>query len=164
MLRRCLVLVLLLPLPALAAPPACTAPAHHQFDFWIGKWKVTETKTGKAAGASLIELLYGGCVLRENWTEPGFAGGSLNLFSDVDHQWHQTWTDSAGTWREFRGGLQDGKMVLVWKHPSIKLPGQTIQERMIFTPGRDGSVRQYSDQSADGVHWKERYDYTYRHG
>ena len=162
MLPRLLLATLLLPLPALAAP-ACTAPAHHQFDFWIGKWTVTETKTGKPAGASLIESLYDGCVLRENWKEPGFVGGSLNLYSDVDHQWHQTWTDSAGTWREFLGGLQGGKMVLVWKHQSAKFPGKTVQERMIFTPQRNGSVRQYSDQSLDGAHWSVRYDYTYRH-
>ena len=33
----------------------CKSPAHHAFDFWIGRWTVTETKTGKPAGQSLIE-------------------------------------------------------------------------------------------------------------
>jgi len=70
--------------------------------------------------------------------------------------------DRQPPWREFLGGLQGGKMVLVWKHQSPKFPGKTVQERMVFTPGRDGSVRQYSDQSVDGAHWSERYDYTYR--
>jgi hypothetical protein len=52
-------------------------------------------------------------------------------------------------------------MVLVWSHPSARFPGKTAQERMIFSANSDGTVRQYSDQSIDGVKWIERYDYTY---
>lgn len=113
------------------------------------------------AGESRIERLYEGCTIRENWQEPGYTGGSLNTYVAADHHWHQTWTDSAGTWREFVGGMVDGKMVLVWSHPSVRMPGRTAQERVTFTPNPDGSVRQYSDQSLDGVRWVERYDYTY---
>jgi hypothetical protein len=146
-----------------AKPPVCTDAAHHAFDFWIGRWTVTETKNGKPAGESLIETLYSGCTIRENWTEPGYAGGSLNTYDAVTGKWRQTWTDSAGTWREFVGGPEGGKMVLVWRHADPKVAGQTIQERMIFTPNADGSVRQYSDQTIDdGKTWTERYDYTYR--
>jgi len=35
-----------------ARPAACTAPEHHQFDFWIGEWDVT-LPNGKAAGTTL---------------------------------------------------------------------------------------------------------------
>ena len=143
-------------------PPTCDASQNRQFDFWVGKWDVSNTKGGEHAGSSLIELLYGKCTLRENWSEPGFAGGSLNTYSTIDKHWHQTWTDSTGTWREFVGGMKDGHMVLVWSHVSVRLPGKTVQERMIFTPNADGSVRQYSDQSIDGKTWTARYDYTYR--
>ena len=145
-----------------AAVVACTAPQNRQFDFWVGKWNVVGTKDNSPAGSSLIESIYGGCTLRENWSEKGFSGGSLNTYVVADKRWHQTWTDSAGTWREFIGGMQGGRMVLVWHHPSVREPGRIVQERMIFTPNSDGSVRQYSDQTTDGVHWTERYDYTYR--
>ena len=148
--------------PALAKPPACAAPEHRQFDFWIGKWDVVNTKDKVPAGSSLIESLYDGCVLRENWSEKGFSGGSLNAYNPTDKQWHQTWTDSAGSWREFVGGWQGGRMVLIARHPSVRQPGKTVQERIIFTPNPDGSVRQFSDQTIDGVTWVERYDYTYR--
>ncbi len=143
-------------------PAGCASPEFRQFDFWVGKWDVFNTKDNAPAGSSLIELLYDGCTLRENWKETGFSGGSLNTYSKTDRSWHQTWTDSAGTWREFVGGLENGKMVLVWRHASIHEPGKTVQERMIFTPNPDGSVRQYSDQTTDGTTWVERYDYTYR--
>jgi hypothetical protein len=146
---------------AAARPPACTAAENRQFDFWVGHWRVINTMDHQPAGESRIERLYNGCTLRENWTEPGYAGGSLNTYVAADHHWHQTWTDSSGTWREFVGGLVDGKMVLVWSHPSLRMPGRTAQERMTFTPNPDGSVRQYSDQSADGEHWVALYDYTY---
>ncbi|WP_372781370.1 hypothetical protein [Phenylobacterium sp.] len=149
--------------PATPAPPACTDAAHHALDFWIGRWTVTETKDGKAAGQSLIEALYSGCAIRENWTEPGYAGGSLNTYDAASGKWRQTWTDSAGTWREFVGGVENGKMVLVARRAAKADPAKFLLERMIFTPNPDGSVRQYSDQSVDdGKTWTERYDYTYR--
>ncbi len=143
-------------------PPTCDAAEHRQFDFWVGKWDVSDTKDGAPAGTSRIELLYGGCTLRENWSQTGFSGGSLNTYNAIDKRWHQTWTDSTGSWREFVGGIEDGRMILVWRHPSVRFPGKTVQERMIFTPNPDGSVRQYSDQTIDGTTWIERYDYTYR--
>ncbi|WP_309606007.1 hypothetical protein [Phenylobacterium sp.] len=161
--------LLLAPSPSLAQPaaapkpPACADAAHHAFDFWIGRWTVTETKTGKPAGQSLIEGLYAGCAIRENWREPGYAGGSLNTYDAAAGKWRQTWTDSAGTWREFVGGLEAGRMVLVWRHPVQADPSKMARERMIFTANADGSVRQYSDASTDdGETWTERYDYTYR--
>ena len=140
---------------------ACTKPENRQFDFWVGHWRVLNTKDGQPAGESRIEKLYQSCTIRENWSEPGYSGGSLNTFVAADRKWHQTWTDSAGTWREFVGGMIDGKMVLVWSHPSLRNPEKTAQERMIFTANPNGTVRQYSDASPDGVTWVERYDYTY---
>ena len=142
---------------------SCVTGEYRQFDFWVGKWDVFNTKDNKPAGSSVIESLYAGCALRENWSEPGFSGGSLNAYNAADKNWHQTWTDAAGAWREFVGGMEGEKMVLIWRHASVRNPSKTVQVRMTFTPNPDGSVRQYSDQSIDGVQWVERYDYTYRH-
>jgi hypothetical protein len=146
-----------------APPPACSSPEHHQFDFWIGRWDVTDARTGAHAGSSLIESLYGGCVLRENWSEEGWAGGSLNIYSAVEKRWRQTWVDQSGALREFKGGLEGGRMVLTAEValPSAK-DGKALV-RMTFTPNADGSVRQYSDVSKDGGEtWAFRYDYMYR--
>ena len=166
---RTLLIAALLAAPGLAVaqpkppPPACTDPAHHAFDFWIGRWDVTNTKDGKAAGQSVIEALYQGCTIRENWSEPGYAGGSLNTYDAATGKWRQTRTDSANTWREFVGGMDGGKMVLVARRAAKADPSKMMLERMIFTPNPDGSVRQYSDASTDdGKTWTERYDYTYR--
>jgi hypothetical protein len=144
-------------------PPKCTASESRQFDFWIGEWNVTDQQTGQHAGESHIEKLYGGCVLRENWSSDGFRGGSLNTWWKGDGKWHQTWMDQAGAFRHFIGGLESGKMVMVARQPSQREPGKTVLVRLTFTPNADGTVRQFSDFSTDeGKNWQFRYDYLYR--
>ncbi len=62
-------------------PPACTAPEHRQFDFWVGDWTVTPTGKETVVASSQIEKLYGDCAVRENWMPlKGSAGGSLNNY------------------------------------------------------------------------------------
>jgi hypothetical protein len=88
-------------------PPACTGPEHRQFDFWVGEWTVTPTGKPGVVASSLIEKLYAGCAVRENWMPlKGSPDGSLNSY--VDGRWHQTWVDASNSRVEFVGGLVDG--------------------------------------------------------
>ena len=122
-----------------------------------------DRKTGDRAGSSLIEKLYGGCVVRENWAQPGFAGGSLNIYSAADGKWHQTWVDQTGARREFVGGMVAGTMTLVAKVETATAPGRDVLVRMKFDSSPDKTVRQHSEYSKDGGRtWFERYDYLYR--
>ena len=143
-------------------PLGCSAAANRQFDFWVGEWVVTDQSTSNPAGHSVIDKQYDGCVIRENWTSPGFSGGSLNAYRAADGKWHQMWMDSAGAVRHFVGGLDPGgRMVLTAEQP--RAAGATRLIRMTFTANADGSVRQYSDYSDDGgVSWQLRYDFLYR--
>ena len=90
-----------------ASPPrACTRPEHRQFDFWVGYWDVYVTgKPEKKVANSLIERLYDGCTIRENWRSASSTGGSLNMYDPADKRWHQTWHDSSNSRAEFDGGL-----------------------------------------------------------
>lgn len=149
--------------PAASPPLRCDSPESRQFDFWIGEWNVTDQATGRHAGVSHIERLYGGCVLRENWSSDGFRGGSLNGWWKGDGKWHQTWMDQAGAVRHFVGSLVGRQMVLVAELPAPSDPSRTMLVRMTFTPNPDGSVRQFSDFSTDGgSSWQMRYDFLYR--
>lgn len=150
--------------PADSRPaPRCDNPESRQFDFWIGEWNVVDRTSGEPAGVSHVERLYGGCVLRENWSSPGFRGGSLNGWSRSDRRWLQTWMDQSGAIRHFAGGMEDGRMVLTAEERDPNDPRATMLVRMIFTANPDGSVRQYSDRSRDGGRtWRMRYDYLYR--
>ena len=147
--------------PVPPPPPACTGPEHHQFDFWVGDWTVTPTGKEKVVASSLIEKLYGDCVVRENWMPlSGTPGGSLN--NSVDGQWRQTWVDSSNARVDFTGGLVDGKMVLTGDWKGVLGPGKDALIRMTYSKNADGTVRQHGEQSTDGgKSWSTNFDFTY---
>ena len=149
--------------PSPPAPPPRPAPVSHDFDFWLGEWNVT-TPDGKPAGTSRIESVANGRGLLEHWTGDAAAGGgngkSLNAFNGAKRQWQQFWIGSGGGVLELAGGLVDGKMVLSGAHV---VRGQTLVERITWTPNADGTVRQFWDQSKDGgVTWTAVFDGLYR--
>lgn len=41
--------------------PPCSALEHSQFDFWVGKWRVTD-EAGTFQGTNRIEKILDGCV------------------------------------------------------------------------------------------------------
>lgn len=148
---------------AQAAAPACDTPQHHQFDFWVGRWDVYRADTNKLVAHSLIEKLYGGCAVRENWMPlAGGDGGSLNSYRPTSKEWHQLWTDSANDLDEYSGGIDAGKMVLTGTSSSPS--GEVAVVRMVFEPRPDGSVAQTGYGSTDnGKSWQLQYKYIYRH-
>ena len=149
--------------PPPAPPPACTGPEHRQFDFWVGEWTVTPTGKANVVASSLIEKLYGGCAVRENWMPlKGTAGGSLNNY--YDGQWRQTWVDAANSRVDFTGGLVDGKMVMTGEWKGVLGPGKDALIRMTYSKNADGTVRQHGEQSTDGgKSWSTNFDFTYHH-
>ena len=94
------------PAPSPSSPTApCADEAHHQFDFWVGKWDVYQTGKDALVAHSLIESLYGGCGVRENWMPlKGTGGGSLNIYVPEEKHWEQFWIDSGGSRAHFIGG------------------------------------------------------------
>jgi hypothetical protein len=144
--------------------PACDAPEHRQFDFWVGDWNVVQTGKDVQVATSRIERVYSGCVIRENWMPvQGTAGGSLNMFDARDRIWRQTWADSSGSWVEFTGGMQGEAMVLTGAWRGGSGPGKDNLTRMTYTRNADGSVRQLGEASIDrGKTWGPSFDFTYR--
>ncbi len=136
---------------------ACDRPEHRQFDFWVGSWDVYPTGQEKLVAHSLIEKLYAGCTIRENWMPLGKGGGgSLNMYDPAKRKWHQTWQDSQNGRVEFDGGVVAGKMVLI-------SAGSQSFTRMTYSQNADGSVRQLGEQSVDaGKTWQPSFDFTYR--
>ncbi len=150
---------------AVAAEPAvaCDRAENAQFDFWVGEWDVVFTADSRSAGHSLIEKLYGGCALRENWRgNSGYAGGSLNFYDRHAARWRQTWIGSDGVATDYTGGLEGRAMVFRATLPG-ESAGKTQLMRMTFTPVGAGDVRQLIEASDDaGATWRAEYDLTYR--
>lgn len=132
------------------APPPCTSPEQHQFDFWIGDWEVTDA-SGALAGRNRVESILGGCVVMESWQgASGSVGRSFNMY-DVrgDRRWHQTWVDGSGGRLDLVGGLDDeGRMVLSGERPGRE--GGAVLHRITWTPRPDGTVKQHWQASRDG--------------
>jgi hypothetical protein len=162
---RALLVAMLLALSASAcaaeAAP-CVAPEYGQFDFWIGRWAVSPTGKDEVVAESLVEKLYSGCGVRENWMPRNHqGGGSLTSYVASEKTWRQTWVDSSGSRAEFRGGWNGKTMVLTGTWPSPD--GKPRIVRMTYTPNPDGSVRQFGEASFDnGKSWSQDFDFTYR--
>lgn len=153
------------PVPPANLPANCTAAEHRQFDFWIGKWRVFRTDNPEAMlGASLIEAVYNGCGLRENWQPfTMITGGSLSLFDRSTARWRQAWIDSLGSRAELEGGMIDGKMVLTGLWHGYSGQGRDATVRITWSRLEGGAVRQLGESSTDGGKtWKPSFDFTYQ--
>jgi hypothetical protein len=147
-----------------APPPPCASPDHRAFDFWVGSWDVYPNGGTKLVAHSLIERLYGGCAIRENWMPLGkTGGGSLSSWVPDDKAWRQTWVDSGGGRVEFRGGREGEAMVLTGFWKNILGPGKSALVRMTYSPQKGGAVRQKGETSVDGGKtWQPSFDFIYR--
>jgi hypothetical protein len=136
---------------------SCTSPEYRQFDFWIGEWEVRDP-AGQFVGTSSITREYNGCLLVEHW-QGRIAGTSQNFYHQGDGKWHQNWIDGQANgplW--LVGGLDEsGSMVMTDVDPKT-MP----RNRITWTPGPDGSVRQHWQQSQDGGDtWETVFDGRY---
>ncbi len=142
----------------------CKLPEHRQFDFWVGTWDVSPTGQDRVVARSVVENIYGGCVIRENWMPAsGTPGGSLNTYDPADNRWHQEWMDASNARVSFVGYLAEGKMVLTGNWRGAQKPGQEGLVRMTYSRLDAGAVRQLGQISLDkGATWKPFFDFTYR--
>ena len=142
-----------------AARAGCAAEAR-QFDFWVGRWNVTEK--GKPAGVNHIERILGGCALLENWTgAKGGMGKSLNFFDRGDGLWHQAWIDGSGGALLLAGRFENGVMRMQGERPaSGEIP--PTRHRITWTPLSDGKLRQVWESTPIGKEaWTVVFDGLY---
>ncbi len=134
----------------------CSAPHYRDFDFWLGEWRVINSRTGAEATSSVTSGL-GGCVVREEYAQGDFAGSSLSFHDAVADRWHQTWVDSNGASLRLSGLLSaEGEMVLRTEQ------GVNPAHRIAWTPLADGRVRQLWQTSRDGgEEWTVVFDGVY---
>jgi len=133
--------------PPAPAPAPCAGAEFHQFDFWIGDWRVAKPDGG-LAGMNRVTQEYGGCVIHEHYvTGKGYSGESLNSYDAARKVWHQTWVDDSGLLLLLDGKWDGRNMVLEGRAPDAN--GVVTSQRITWTPNADGSVRQLWE-TADG--------------
>lgn len=158
-------LFLFFSLPLQAQPsPACDAPEHRQFDFWIGEWRV-ESPEGKLLGRNSIRRELEGCVLHERWKGvSGFSGESFNVYDRTRGVWHQTWVDQGGTLLLLEGGLEGKAMRLAGD--GTGRGGEKVHQRITWTPIDSeecrACVRQLWERQEGGGEWTIVFEGVYR--
>jgi hypothetical protein len=143
------------------ASNACGTAEHQQFDFWLGRWEVTDPK-GKRLGTNVITRSETGCWIVEQWRSAGgFSGTSVNAWDAPYQRWRQFWVGSDGIVLRLEGGLRAGTMVMEGTLPT---PGGGSQrQRIRWTPNADGTVSQHWETSDDdGNTWATAFLGIYR--
>ena len=104
-----------------------SAEAKHQFDFWLGEWDAAWGEDGK--GANRIELVMNDNVVLENFNAPDLIGMSVSCFDPERNLWCQTWVDNSGSYLDFTGKFENGKMILS-RDAIVK--GEKCKQRMVW--------------------------------
>ena len=132
-----------------AARFPCKADEHrHAFDFWVGKWNVTQN--GQFAGTNDIEPILGHCVLLEQWKgATGQQGKSFNYYDPGTKHWRQVWISDTGNVIEFTGEARDGGMFFTAQTVDPD-DGSVTDHKFDFTQYDNGDVRQHWQTSTDG--------------
>lgn len=149
------------PKPAVPPPATtnCDAPEHRQFDFWVGRWEVTQA--GKPVGHNAIEVDLKRCALFESWAgSSGSRGRSINFYDRLRRRWHQTWIDDGGEALQLDGRLVNGNMVL--EGDTSAANAVVVHDRITWTPNADGTVRQHWEhRSGTAPAWETVFDGVY---
>ena len=148
-------------IPPIAATSGCAAPAHRQFDFWLGDWDVFDGHSQAKVARVHVTRTLDDCVLLEEYRgSDGHEGQSFSIYDASRGVWHQTWVTNRGQLLVIEGSLRMGAMEL---SGSERLADGTMRlVRGTWQPSHDG-VREVAVRSTDGGKtWIEWFDLEFR--
>jgi len=122
----------------------------NQFDFWLGEWKVTWGEDG--TGTNRIERILDGKIIEENFIAPDLHGISVSAYDPERGLWCQAWVDNNGTYLDFTGKFEDGKMIL-GRDAIVK--GQACRQKMVWYDIQENKLEWNWERSDDnGQTWR----------
>jgi hypothetical protein len=128
-----------------------------QFDFWLGEWDCTWGEQEK--GSNRVERILEGKVIQENFSAPDFTGLSVSAYDTERRLWCQTWVDSNGTYLDFTGGFEEGKMILT---RDAIVRGETCRQRMVWYDFQPDQFLWNWERSDDGgITWRTLWHIRY---
>ncbi len=129
----------------------------NQFDFWLGEWHATWGEDGR--GTNHVTRILDAKVVQEDFQAPDLHGMSFSVYDHERQLWCQTWVDNNGTYLDFIGKFEDGKMIL--SRDAI-VRGEKCKQRMVWYDIEDEQFHWNWERSDDGgqtwsILWKIHY-------
>ena len=116
-----------------------------QFDFWLGEWDASWGEN--ESGTNRVERILDGKVIQENFSAPDLTGISVSAYDPERQLWCQTWVDSSGTYLEFTGRFEEGRMILM---RDAIVRGEACRQRMVWYDIEDDRFHWNWERSDDG--------------
>jgi hypothetical protein len=145
-----------------SASPQCASPEHRRLDFWAGDWDAYEAGASqKPVARAHVDIILGGCVLRELYEQSGgVVGQSFTVYDSPRKLWHQTWVTNRGTLLQIDGKFQGGSLTMEGRQRTSDGREQIV--RGVWTREDDG-VREIAHTSSDdGKTWQPWFDILFR--
>lgn len=146
----------------------CASAEYHEFDFWVGDWRVYDAKTKELVAFDRVEKNAHGCIVQQNLTmitdlyrRPGLnyrmSGIGVNRFDG--ESWLEMWADDQWGAIVLRGRPAAGKAMVL----TTVIPSRNRDLRLEWEKQADGSVRalQYVAPAGSGK-WELFGDLIYR--
>jgi hypothetical protein len=121
-----------------------TEPAN-QFDFWLGEWEARWGEDGQ--GTNTITRILDEKIVQEDFVAPDLHGMSFSSYDPERALWCQTWVDSSGTYLDFTGTFEEGKMTLV---RDAIVRGEKCKQRMVWYDIQEQQFQWNWERSDDG--------------
>lgn len=99
----------------------------NQFDFWLGEWDAAWGEDGR--GTNHVTKILDGKVVHEDFNGPDLHGISHSVYDPERKLWCQTWVDNNGSYLDFTGKFENGKMTLV---RDAIVRGEACKQRMVW--------------------------------
>lgn len=129
-----------------------------QFDFWLGKWDCTWAEDGKATN-HILRILDDN-IIQENFSAPDLKGMSVSAYDAERGRWCQTWVDNSGSYLDFTGTVEDGKMIL--SRDAI-VRGEACKQRMVWYNIEASQLDWNWERSDDGgITWRVLWQIHYQ--
>ena len=129
-----------------------------QFDFWLGEWDCTWGEDGK--GTNHVLRIMDDKVIQENFSAPDLNGMSVSVYDHERKLWCQTWVDNNGSYLDFTGTFEDGKMIL--SRDAI-VRGEACKQRMVWYNIEADQFNWNWERSDDGGNtWRALWQIKYK--
>jgi hypothetical protein len=130
----------------------------NQFDFWLGEWDARWSEDGSATNT--VTRILDGKIVQEDFVAPDLHGMSFSSYDPERKLWCQTWVDNNGTYLDFTGTFEDGKIIL---SRDAVVRGEKCKQRMVWYDIEEQQFKWNWERSNDGGQtWRTLWhiDYT----